>query len=199
MSDDSTVRLVARWQAGDQEAASELFYRYADQLISLARGRMSAQLGRRVDAEDVVQSVYRSFFQTARAGRFQIERGGDLWRLLVVLTIRKLHGQIRRNRAGKRALDRECSLGNDGTLDGISPEFLTHAPAPLEALSLAEEMQHVMAQLEPLQRKMLELRLQGHNLEEIAAVTERSERTVTRALREVKDLLEQRWAEGSQR
>jgi RNA polymerase sigma factor (sigma-70 family) len=196
MSDDATVRLVARWQAGDQEAADELFHRYADQLVALARGRMSAKLGRRVDAEDVVQSAYRSFFFAAREGRFQLERGGDLWRLLVALTLRKIHRQVRRNQAGKRTIDRERSLGDESVLEGVSPLLLTETPSPVEALALAEELEWVMAQLEPVHRAMLQLRLQGHNLEEIAAATERSERTVTRVLREVKGLLEQRRAQG---
>jgi hypothetical protein len=44
---------------------------------------------------------------------------------------------------------------------------------------------------------MLELRLQGHSLEEIAAATERSERTVTRVLAEVKHVLEHKEAQNS--
>jgi DNA-directed RNA polymerase specialized sigma24 family protein len=48
-----------------------------------------------------------------------------------------------------------------------------------------------MSKLEPLERRMLEMRLQGYNLEEIAAATQRTERTVRRALTEVKQLLGQ--------
>jgi hypothetical protein len=39
---------------------------------------------------------------------------------------------------------------------------------------------------------MLEMRLQGYNLEEIAAATRRTERTVRRVLAEVRQLLAQR-------
>jgi DNA-directed RNA polymerase specialized sigma24 family protein len=42
---------------------------------------------------------------------------------------------------------------------------------------------------------MVELRLQGHSLEEIAAATQRCERTVRRALEQVKERLEQRYHE----
>ena len=54
MDDDRSGDLLARWRAGDADAAAEIFRRYADRLIALARGRLSAKLARRIDPEDVV-------------------------------------------------------------------------------------------------------------------------------------------------
>lgn len=85
---DNSNHLVARWQQGDQTAAAELFQRYASRLIALARSQLSVKLAQRVDPEDVVQSVYRSFFVDARNGRYDFQHGGDLWRLLVTMTLR---------------------------------------------------------------------------------------------------------------
>ncbi|MGE3809084.1 MAG: ECF-type sigma factor [Gemmataceae bacterium] len=87
MSADSPVDLVARWQQGDQQAAEELFCRYAEQIAALASRRLSDQMARRIDPEDIVQSVYRSFFVSAREGRYELQHGGDLWRLLVSITL----------------------------------------------------------------------------------------------------------------
>src|SRR5262245_6916154 len=70
MVDDASGNLVARWQAGDQQAARELFHRYTDRLIALVRSRLTSQVGQRVDPEDVVQSAYRSFFAGAGDGQF---------------------------------------------------------------------------------------------------------------------------------
>jgi RNA polymerase sigma-70 factor, ECF subfamily len=58
--------LLARWRSGDQQAAAELFRCYAGRLAALARSHLSRKIGQRLDAEDVVQSVYRSFFADAR-------------------------------------------------------------------------------------------------------------------------------------
>src|SRR5438270_12519197 len=80
--DVPSADLMARWRDGDEEAAEQLFHRYAERLLALARSRMSVWLAGHVDPEDVVQSAYRSFFTGARAGRFALERNGDLWRLL---------------------------------------------------------------------------------------------------------------------
>ena len=71
--DDFSIRLLAQWREGDQQAAGHLFHRYAEQLTALARGRLSARMGRRFDPEDVVQSVYCSFFKGAGEGRFDLE------------------------------------------------------------------------------------------------------------------------------
>src|SRR5262249_61199873 len=83
--DDRSGHLVARWREGDQQAAAELFRRYADRLVALAKSRLSQKMARRVDPEDVVQSVYRSFFAETKEGRYEFERGGDLWHLLVTI------------------------------------------------------------------------------------------------------------------
>src|SRR5262249_27654834 len=104
-ADDVSVKLVARWQAGDQQAAAELFHRYAVRLIALASSRLSSRLATRVDPEDLVQSAYRSFFSGAREGQYELQQSGDLWRLLLVITLRKLHDQVRRHTRAKRDVD----------------------------------------------------------------------------------------------
>ena len=40
-----------------------------------------------------MQSAYRSFFVGVREGRYALERGGDLWRLLVALTLHSSTGR----------------------------------------------------------------------------------------------------------
>src|SRR5262249_11277687 len=142
--------------------------------------------------EDVVQSVCRCFFADAREGRYELQRGGDLWRLLVTLTLHKLNDQVKRNRSAKRAVSRERTFGSEDSLNGLDAAQLARQPSPVEALALADELEQVMRRLRPVERRMLELRLQGYNLEEISAAVDCSERTVRRALEEIKRLLEER-------
>jgi RNA polymerase sigma-70 factor (ECF subfamily) len=191
VENDQSVNLMARWQAGDQQAASELFHRYADRLIALARSRLSPRLSQRVDPEDVVQSAYRSFFAGAREGQYDLERGGDLWQLLVVITLHKLHDQVRRHTSDKRSVEAEQNFGSEDSLLSLQAQLLSHTPSPVEALTLADLVQQVMRGLEPVERRMLRMRLQGHTLEEIAAETRLSRRSVRRVLERVKEQLEQ--------
>ena len=187
-TDDMSIRLLAQWREGDQQAADRLFHRYAEQLTALARSQLSARMNRRFDAEDVVQSVYCSFFNGAGQGRFDLQRGGDLWRLLVAITLNKLRLRVRRNQSAKRAVAKESPLGNELCLGNL----VVSSPSPLEAAALADELESLMVQLGPLERRMVEMRLQGYNLEEIAAATRRTERTVRRSLTEVRQMLGQK-------
>jgi RNA polymerase sigma-70 factor (ECF subfamily) len=190
MTQDNSRDLLARWRAGDQQAAAELVGRYADRLLALARSQLPSKLARRVDAEDVVQSVYRSLFTGAREGLPDVQRGGDLWGLLVTITLRKIYDQVERNAAGKRAVSRDVSFGTEDSLLRLQPDVLAQYPSPLAAVALADELEKIMRSLDPLERRMFELRLQGFKLEEIAAEVDCSERTVIRALKEIKQRLE---------
>jgi DNA-directed RNA polymerase specialized sigma24 family protein len=95
----SSAELLDRYERGDSAAADQLFARYADRLLALARSRLSAKLARRIDADDVVQSTYRSFFARARDGQFTADEPGDLWRLLATIALHKVRRQARRHRA----------------------------------------------------------------------------------------------------
>ncbi|MBY0524336.1 MAG: sigma-70 family RNA polymerase sigma factor [Gemmataceae bacterium] len=175
----------------DQKLAEELFRRYSDRLIALARTRLSDKVNARIDPEDVVQSAYRSFFAGARNGRYALEVGGDVWLLLVAITVHKLQDQVRKHTAGKRSVNREQNFSSEDSLLGLQAEGLAREPSPVEALSLVEEVEQLMRALTPLERQMVELRLQGGNLRDIAAATNRSVPTVRRLLDRIKDQLRQ--------
>ena len=183
--DDPSALLMARWCDGDQQAAQVIFRRYAHRLRALARRRMSAPLSRHLDADDIVQSAYQSFFARARAGRFALRREGDLWRLLVAITLHTLRRQAERYATAKRALARERPTGAGSPGDPGS--MLAGAdPSPSQLAMGTETREQLLRGLGPISRRMVELRLQGFGLEEIAAEVRRSERTVRRVLDEVK-------------
>jgi RNA polymerase sigma factor (sigma-70 family) len=182
----TSLVLLERLRRGDELAAEALFSRYFKRLTALARSRLSHRLARRTDPEDIVMSVYRSFFVGARAGCFTLSRGGDLWRLLSSITTHKLLRKARREQADRRSVDCEVPLdpANEGEFLGRHPQ-----PTPADALALADELEQVLAALEPFPRRVLELRLQQAQIAEIAQDTGRSERTVRRALGQIRELL----------
>ena len=160
---------------------------------------MSSKLRRRVDPEDVVQSAYRSFFRHAADDRYVLERSGDLWRLLAAIVMNKLHGQVEFHSAQKRSIRMEESQMASGgdTSSIINPEAFAKQPTTSEMLGVNEELQRTMQELPDNHQKILELRLQGHNVAEIAEEIGRSERTVRRALENVRNLLSQRLSDDS--
>src|SRR4029078_13021911 len=107
MKPDAMAALVSRWEQGDPQAAGELFSCYAGRLAALVRKRMTGKLAQRVDPEDIVQSACRSFFVSARDGRFDVQNVGDLWRLLVAIPLHKLCRRVQQGKTAKRDLARE--------------------------------------------------------------------------------------------
>jgi RNA polymerase sigma-70 factor (ECF subfamily) len=191
MPDQQTEHLLTRYRAGDEAAAQELFHRYAERLAALVRSRLSAALGRRLDAEDVVQSAFRSFFGGVGQDRFTFGRSGDAWRLLVTITLHKLHRQARRHRAGKRDLRQEESPAPKEPGDPLAAA-LAREPAAAEAVAVAEEFQQCLATLAPRDRRIVELHLQGQADADVAAAAGCAERTVRRVRTDFRAELERR-------
>lgn len=182
--------LLKRYQSGDEQAAEVIFHRYLERLVGLAGKQLSEKLQRRVAPEDVVQSVFRSFFNKAEEGRFSLEKAGDLWRLLASITKHKLLKKAEHHRQQKRALNREEALVLGDENSGV--HLFAVEPTEIEGLALADEVEMIMAELDPTQRTMLELRLQGLSISEIAESVERSERTVRRFLGSTRERMEER-------
>lgn len=192
--DDASVQLLKRWQQGDEAAADEIFARYMQRLAGLARNRLSEKMQRRVDPEDVVQSVYRSFFRHAKEDRYELKRSGDLWRLLASITINKTMGQIEYHTAKKRAIADEGSWPDSGDSSLNMPAAISREPTVEDAVALTDEIEAYMQTLDPIKRQILELRLQDQSTEEIASAVDRSSRTVRRVLEDIKSALAERLA-----
>jgi RNA polymerase sigma-70 factor (ECF subfamily) len=187
---DDSRQLVQRWKDGDDSAADEIFERYLTRLIGLARSRLSPALARRVDAEDIVQSAYHTFFRNAREDRYVFERSGDLWRLLVGITMKKLHRNIEFHTAAKRSFRAEDSIRLSGESVRLRLEAVDSGPSPAEALSLVEQLDRVLESMDESHRDVFRRRLRGESVEEIATEIHRSQRTVRRLLERVRSDLE---------
>jgi RNA polymerase sigma-70 factor (ECF subfamily) len=179
----TTVDWWKRWQVGDAQAAEELFSRYAQRLVRLAEEHLSQKVAGRLDGEDVVQSVFRTFFRRSRAGEFRIDSSAQLWRLLVQITVRKARAKGRQHTAGKRDVGTEAAEG-----EALLFQALAHEPGPDEAAAFVDQIQVLLRGLSPVHGQVLDMRLQGATVAEIAGELGVSRQTVYRIL----DLLQQR-------
>ncbi len=87
-NDSSLLRHIGE---GDQIAATAVFERHAPGLLVVARRRLSTVLNSRVDADDIVQSTFKSFFRRASKGGYAAPKSGDLFNLLIVIAMRKVN------------------------------------------------------------------------------------------------------------
>jgi RNA polymerase sigma-70 factor (ECF subfamily) len=193
MSDeeDRWQRLIHGLRTGDRLIIQEFCEQYGELLERLASKHLSEGLRRRVGAEDVVQSAYRTFLRRAQAGEFQLADSEGLWRLLCAITLAKVREQARFHRRQKRGLDREVSLG--ALSDRESAEHfdpVDREPSPAEAAEFADQFQQLMASLDEEERRFVDLKLQQCTNLEVAARLGCSERTVRRILKRVQSRLE---------
>jgi RNA polymerase sigma-70 factor (ECF subfamily) len=183
--------LLARLRSGDQAAAAELFRRYAQRLAHLAEQHLSRSLAGRLDGQDVVQSVFRTFFERCARGEFRIDSSAQLWQLLVKITILKARAEARRHLAERRDVRAEAA-GADAWL----AEAVAHEPSAAEAAALVDQVEALLRGLPALYCRVLDMRLQGHAVPDIARELAVSRQTVYRVLHLLQDRL--RAAESEQ-
>jgi RNA polymerase sigma-70 factor (ECF subfamily) len=176
-------------RAGDQQAAREVVDAYTNRLLALARARISQRLARRMDPEDILQSVFRTFFGRVKAGRFTLEERDDLTKLLVGITVRKTLRQVAYHRAAKRDPDKE--LPAEDAPGGELPELPAVEPSPEAAVAFVDLLDNFLAKLRPRDQKIIDMRLKGYSNEEIAQELGTSDRQVRRAVEHIRAIAEE--------
>src|SRR5262249_7085878 len=130
-------------KTGDAGAAQELWRRYFEVLVRLAREKLRGAPRAAADEEDAALSALDCFVRGAARGRYpRLEDRDDLWRLLVVITERKALNQARRERRAKRGGGRVVGMidldGFEGR--GRSPACIAGGlPTPEFAAMVADE------------------------------------------------------------
>lgn len=184
--------LRRRLEAGEPNAAADIVRRFAQRLTALASSRLAANLRRKVDPEDLVQSAFKSFFRAQAGDAVDLADWNTLWSLLATITLRKIGYQVRHFLTAKRNVRREePPPGNDDS----SFEALAREPTPEEAALFSETAALLLESLEPRTRQIVELSLQGLTHEEIADTVGLTERSVYRQLERVRLRLEEGCAE----
>jgi RNA polymerase sigma-70 factor (ECF subfamily) len=188
--DADAQELVRRARSGDQAAAAELFNRFSRRLVLLASSRLDRLVRGRVDPEDVVQSAYRSFFARLADGQFALDEWGEVWGLLVRITMRKCGHKLEHAKAQRRDAAREVPIGGSADDSGDCWQPIARNPTPVEALVLAETVEALMSGFDEREQEIVGLRLQGHSEREISETVGRSERTIRRVLERLRHRVE---------
>jgi RNA polymerase sigma-70 factor (ECF subfamily) len=184
--------LLRRLRHGNQDAATQLYLRYAERLRLLARAEFSADLARRVDVDDIVQSVFTSFFRGVSRGYYDVPAGEELWKLFLVIALNKIRAKGAFHRAAKR--DIRLTVG-EHMIDQGSRANKDSDPTPMAFLRLV--IDEALEVLPSPQKQMVILRIEGFEVAEIAAKTGRSKRTVERVLQDFRKRLSDILQEGT--
>jgi RNA polymerase sigma factor (sigma-70 family) len=179
--DSSFDALLSRLRQGDREAEALVFERFALRLIGLARAHLGRRLRGKEDPEDVMQSVFKSFFRMHREAALGLHGWDDLWSLLAVIALRKCGHRIAYYLAARRDVRREraAAQGDEARRDW---EALAREPTPQEAAMLDETVEELLRPLEERDRQVVAMTLQGYTRKEIGEELHCTERTVYRVL-----------------
>jgi len=173
--------LVDQYRAGDQLAATALYHKYAPRVLALAKSRRGRQFAGRFDPEDVVQAVFVALFSKLDYEVETVPDRGELWGLLTALTLNKVKNMVEFHSAAKRAVRRTVSADDEA---GGS-----HRDTRAESALLNLVAQEYLARLDDDKRRVVKLRLHGHDIPEIADRLHRPRRTVERILHDFRERL----------
>jgi RNA polymerase sigma-70 factor (ECF subfamily) len=168
--------LVRRLRGGDDDAATQLYRRYAGRLRRVAAAQTDPALSNRLDPEDLVQSIFRTFFRRVAAGEYDVPDGDELWKLLLVIGLNKLRGVANFHKAAKRDVRRTTGE------EAMAAVPVAADDEDLRVLELT--IDDLLAPLPPTHREIIALRIAGHEVADVAAKAGRSRRSVERILHE---------------
>jgi len=178
--------LLEAFRSGQMDASTRLYMKYADRLIGMTARKSSAELAAKVDPEDIVQSVFRTFFRRVEKGQYDVPEGEDIWKLLLVITLNKIRAVVAFNRAAKRDMRRTRS-------DAMVEEAVAKADDKDEIAlaTLRIVIDELLSDQLEVNQKIIRQRIEGYDILEIAQNVNRSKRTVERVLQEFRARLSQ--------
>ncbi|WP_168567085.1 ECF-type sigma factor [Crateriforma spongiae] len=193
----SDTHEVSHWidqvKAGDSLAANQIWHRYFDRLVRVVRRQLLGQNRAVSDEEDVVLSVFDSFYEAAEQGRFpNLADRDDLWYLLLRMSARKVvdkrRHDSRRRRGGRATVGSiDAAADDDQTIEIIGDE-----PSPEMVLMMRETVERFFSHLGVGQlRDLAGAKLEGYSNAEMAERFGCSERTIERRLHLIRQKCQQ--------
>jgi DNA-directed RNA polymerase specialized sigma24 family protein len=179
---------INKLRDGDEEAARQLWDRYFQRMIVLARKKLRGKILRTADEEDVAVSAFKSFWQGVRRNRFSaLSDAENLWALLFIITARKAHDYLQYD---------DCEKRSPGAPEVDAGQAPSREPPPDAAAQLSRDFQDLLDRLEdPVLQSVALWKMEGFTNGEIAAKLSTFrptvERTVERKLQRIRGI----WAE----
>lgn len=191
---------VTQWlqllEKGNATAAQQLWEHFCRKLMQHASGRLNERLRPSYDEEDAALSAFRSMCRMISDGRQQdLTNRNNLWRLLVVITERKILGRIKYENRDRRDIRRtlsEAILEGDASGSSTLQGLPCREPSPEFSVEFTDTLSALLDSLEDDQlREIVQLRLTDHENEEIAMKLKITRRTVERKLLRIRARWEQ--------
>jgi len=205
LHESSLAELLQRLKNGDDSAATLILDRYEAQVRLVVRRCLPRVLRSRFDSQDIMQSVWRSFFQRLRGEVVEDDHAvsqpapgdpslvvGDssqLFAFLSRMAKNKVIDQYRRETTQKADIHRQCTISDE---NGHEMDPPSSAESPEELVTAADELSHWRSLVPQNRRVLLDMKAYGLSSKEIGDQLGISERTVQRVLEDLRHRLELR-------
>lgn len=168
----------------------EIWRNFHPPLVAFTRRHLGQTLARKLDPEEVVQSVFAMFFERVRQGRFVLGDHVSTWHLLERLASRQCHHCWKYFHAARRDIGREVESTGLATTVQPRREFAASDHQPADHLLLAEAMCRLLTQFSDQRHKaIIRLALHGCKSHEISLRTHHSRRGVQQVLQRARQFL----------
>ncbi len=181
-----------------ERAARQIWVRFEPRLLELVRRRLNPRIRVRADEDDIVQSMFKSFFAMGHDGDRALPADRDeLWRLLVWMAMCKIANTAHKHQALRRDVRREDPPARSPELSGsklagwMAELEDRDSFSPQEAAIFHEEFDRLLGKLPEQLQQIFVWKLQGHTNAEIGRMINRTERTVELKIQIIRKTLEQ--------
>ncbi|MFK7820173.1 MAG: ECF-type sigma factor [Planctomycetaceae bacterium] len=172
----SITHFISALKAGEDDAVTEIWNRYATRLIGLARSRMRAANRRVADEEDAAMIAFDSFCRAAGDGRFEkLDDRADLWQILVLITVRKAVDLTKHEKRLRR--------GGGVVVSELVDDLVSVEQTPELAVAAIEQYESLLKELGDDQLRSIAIaKMEGYTNHEIAEQIGCTRQTVQRRL-----------------
>lgn len=196
----SISALIERLQNSDPAAAAELWTRFEQRLIRYIVHVLRSGPVTTVNEGAISNSVFEGLLQLARQGKLANVRRDEFWKLTKVIAKRRVIDRVRRDYRQKRGsgtVVTESVIRREGA---AAHEFLDQFPGqqvPPDIVAMTEELlSQIEQQFTQELWQILDLRMQGTSLRDIATAINKSVPTVERKLRTIRQILKEKYGLG---
>jgi RNA polymerase sigma-70 factor (ECF subfamily) len=160
------LTLVASARAGDNHALTSLIEEYEPKIRVVARAMLGTALQPYLDSADLVQSVHKSLLRGLRGDKFVLSRPEDLLHLTMTLVRRKVarHWRRVRRQQARGGMDSDVGLAE------VLAQLTAPHEDPARAAEFNDQLRALCRHLTSDERRLLEMRLDGHTFPEISRV-----------------------------
>lgn len=172
--DEEFSTLMQRAREGSEDAFQELVEKYSHHVRRVVRHKLDAAMRSKFDSLDFVQSVWACFFEN-RQRLLQFGTDYELIGFLAKVARERVIDECRRRSGTRRAVNREEPLD--------SRDFACAGGTPSQVAIAREHLDKLLRGYSQDSRRIVEMKLDGADHDEIAAELGVSRKTVQRTLR----------------